>query len=501
MYRPTKTKSLASILTRGYEIVRKVDKLSIAPYRWVNNLLEVLLLISPNSELKAGEKNIPTLKKGHFFVKITMIGTGYVGLVSGVCFSDFGHDVVCVDKAEEKIATLKQGEVPIYEPGLKAVMERNVAAGRLQFSTNLSEAVAGADAVFIAVGTPTRRGDGHADLTYVMAAAEEVAQALTGYTVIATKSTVPVGTNRKVADVIRKTRPSAEFDVASNPEFLREGAAIDDFMRPDRVIVGVENDRAKGVMGNVYRPLFLRDFPIVYTDLESAELIKYAANGFLATKISFINEIAALCERVGADIKSVAKGMGLDGRIGSKFLHAGPGYGGSCFPKDTSALARIGQEHGVPQKITETVIHVNEAVKRRMIDKITDLCDGTINGKTVAVLGVTFKPNTDDMREAPALTIVPYLVGNGANVRVVDPQGRREGEALLPGVTWVVDPYAAAKDADVLLILTEWNEFRALDLGRLARSMADPRMADLRNIYSREDVLTAGFTAYDSVGR
>ncbi|NOX73068.1 MAG: UDP-glucose/GDP-mannose dehydrogenase family protein [Alphaproteobacteria bacterium] len=434
-------------------------------------------------------------------MKISMIGTGYVGLVSGICFSDFGHEVVCVDKAEEKITQLKRGEVPIFEPGLSTVMERNVTAGRLQFSTDLSSAVADADAVFIAVGTPTRRGDGHADLTYVMAAAEEIARALTDYTVVVTKSTVPVGTNRKMADIIRRTRPDAEFDVASNPEFLREGAAVDDFMRPDRVIVGVENDRAQQVMGDVYRPLFLRDFPIVFTDLESAELIKYAANAFLATKISFINEIAALCERVGADIKSVAKGMGLDGRIGNKFLHAGPGYGGSCFPKDTSALARIGQEHGVPQHITETVIHVNEAVKRRMIDKITDLCDGSVNGKTVAVLGVTFKPNTDDMREAPALTIVPHLVGNGANVRVVDPQGRREGEALLPGVTWETDPYIAAKDADVLLILTEWNEFRALDLSRLAGSMSNPKMADLRNIYSREDVLAAGFTAYDSVGR
>ncbi|WP_296475206.1 UDP-glucose/GDP-mannose dehydrogenase family protein, partial [Roseinatronobacter sp.] len=291
-------------------------------------------------------------------MKIAMIGTGYVGLVSGVCFSDFGHDVICVDKMPEKIAMLERGEVPIYEPGLDAVMARNVAAGRLKFTTDLASAVDGADAIFIAVGTPTRRGDGHADLTYVMAAAADIANALTGYAVVVTKSTVPVGTNRKVAEVIRATRPAAEFDVASNPEFLREGAAIDDFMKPDRVVVGIESARAKNVMGDVYRPLFLRDFPIVYTDLESAEMIKYAANAFLATKISFINEIAALCERVGADVKSVAKGMGLDGRIGNKFLHAGPGYGGSCFPKDTSALARIGQEHGVPQRITETVIAV-----------------------------------------------------------------------------------------------------------------------------------------------
>ena len=434
-------------------------------------------------------------------MKIAMIGTGYVGLVSGVCFSDFGHDVVCVDKLPEKIAMLERGEVPIYEPGLDAVMARNVAAGRLKFTTDLAAAVDGADAVFIAVGTPTRRGDGHADLTYVMAAAEDIATALTGYAVVVTKSTVPVGTNRKVADVIRQTRPDADFDVASNPEFLREGAAVDDFMKPDRVVVGVESDRAQQVMGDVYRPLFLRDFPIVFTDLESAEMIKYAANAFLATKISFINEIAALCERVGADVKSVAKGMGLDGRIGNKFLHAGPGYGGSCFPKDTSALARIGQEHGVPQRITETVIAVNDLTKRRMIDKVMDMCGGSVNGKTIAVLGVTFKPETDDMRDAPSLTVIPALVGSGAKVRVVDPHGRKEGEALLPGVTWETDPYVAVTDADCVLILTEWNQFRALDLKRLADSMTTARMADLRNIYSRDDVLAAGFVAYDSVGR
>jgi UDPglucose 6-dehydrogenase len=430
-----------------------------------------------------------------------MIGTGYVGLVSGVCFSDFGHQVVCVDKSVEKLAKLQAGEVPIYEPGLDVVMARNIAAGRLSFTSDISAAVDGADAVFIAVGTPTRRGDGHADLSYVMAAAEEVARALTGYSVVVTKSTVPVGTNRKVADVIRQTRPDAEFDVASNPEFLREGAAIDDFMKPDRVVVGVESARAQQVMGDVYRPLFLRDFPIVYTDLESAEMIKYAANAFLATKISFINEIAGLCERVGADIKSVAKGMGLDGRIGNKFLHAGPGYGGSCFPKDTSALARIGQEHGMPMRITETVIMVNDAVKKRMLDKVMDLCDGTVNGKRILVLGVTFKPNTDDMRDAPALTIVPALVGAGATVHVVDPQGRREGEALLPGVHWQADPYEAATGAELIIILTEWNEFRALDLNRLAAAMSSPRMADLRNIYGREDVLAAGFVTYEGVGR
>ncbi|NPD21319.1 UDP-glucose dehydrogenase family protein [Alterinioella nitratireducens] len=434
-------------------------------------------------------------------MRIAMIGTGYVGLVSGVCFSDFGHDVICVDKDPAKIARLEAGEVPIYEPGLEALMAKNVEAGRLSFTTDLGAAVAGAEAVFIAVGTPTRRGDGHADLSYVMAAAEEVAQALTGYAVIVTKSTVPLGTNRKIKQAILKAVPGAEFDVASNPEFLREGAAIDDFMKPDRVVVGVQNTRAGEVMEEIYRPLYLRDFPIVSTDLESAEMIKYAANAFLATKITFINEIAALCERVGADVKEVSRGMGLDGRIGNKFLHAGPGYGGSCFPKDTSALARIGQEHAMPQNIVETVIRVNEAMKVRMIEKLRDLCDGVFNGKTIAILGVTFKPNTDDMRAAPSLTVIPALVGAGAKVRVVDPQGRREGEALLPGVNWMEDPYKAVNNADLLVILTEWNEFRALDLKRIAKKMATPRLADLRNIYSAKDARKAGFEAYDAVGR
>ena len=434
-------------------------------------------------------------------MRIAMIGTGYVGLVSGVCFSDFGHEVICVDKAEEKIAMLERGEVPIYEPGLDQLMAKNVEAGRLSFTTDLATAVAEAEAVFIAVGTPTRRGDGHADLTYVMAAAEEIADAMKGYTVVVTKSTVPVGTNQKVHEVISKANPDADFDVASNPEFLREGAAIDDFMRPDRVVVGVQSERAGAVMQDIYRPLFLRDFPIVTTDLESAEMIKYAANAFLATKITFINEIAALCEKVGADIKEVSMGVGLDGRIGNKFLHAGPGYGGSCFPKDTAALARIGQDVALPMRITETVMAVNDAVKMRMVEKLRDACDGTFNGKTVCVLGVTFKPNTDDMREAPSLTIVPALVGGGAKVRVVDPQGRREGEALLPGVDWKDDPYEAAQDADLLVILTEWNEFRALDLSKLAQGMAAPKMADLRNIYPAEDIERAGFTAYTTVGR
>lgn len=434
-------------------------------------------------------------------MKIAMIGTGYVGLVSGVCFSDFGHEVICVDKDPHKVDMLKSGQVPIYEPGLEALMEKNVAAGRLSFTGDLGAAVAGADAVFIAVGTPTRRGDGHADLTYVMAAAEEIGRALTGYAVVVTKSTVPVGTNRAVAETIRKAAPRAEFDVASNPEFLREGAAIDDFMRPDRVVVGVTTDRAKEVMGEVYRPLFLRDFPILYTDLETAEMIKYAANAFLATKITFINEVALLCEKVGADVKQVSKGIGLDGRIGNKFLHAGPGYGGSCFPKDTQALARTAQEYAAPMQIVETVIKVNEEIKRRMVTKITDLCDGSVNGKTVAVLGVTFKPNTDDMRDAPSLTIVPALIGGGAKVNIVDPQGRREGQHMLPGAVWMDDAYEAAKGADIVVILTEWNEFRALDLKKLAKGMTSARMADLRNVYSAADAKKAGFLAYAGVGR
>ena len=434
-------------------------------------------------------------------MRIAMIGTGYVGLVSGVCFSDFGHDVVCVDKDASKIERLENGEVPIFEPGLERLLSTNVSAGRLSFTQDLASAIDGSEAVFIAVGTPTRRGDGHADLTYVMAAAEEIARAARDYIVVVTKSTVPVGTNRQVAQVIRQANPDLEFDVASNPEFLREGAAIDDFMRPDRVVVGVETERAAAVMEDIYRPLFLRDFPIVTTDLESAEMIKYAANAFLATKITFINEIAALCEKTGADVREVSKGMGLDGRIGNKFLHAGPGYGGSCFPKDTSALARIGQEHASPMVITEAVIQVNDTVKRRMIEKLRDLCDGSFNGKKVAVFGVTFKPNTDDMRDAPSLTIVPALVGGGAKVHAVDPQGRREGEELLPHVIWETDAYSAAQDADLVVILTEWNEFRALDLARMAQLMSTPRMADLRNIYSAADAEDAGFEAYVSVGR
>ena len=434
-------------------------------------------------------------------MRIVVIGTGYVGLVSGVCFSDFGHDVVCVDKDARKIDMLNSGKVPIFEPGLDQLMMRNVEAGRLRFTLDLAEAMEGAEAVFIAVGTPTRRGDGHADLTYVMAAAQEVAKAAKDYIVVVTKSTVPVGTNRKVREVMTQTAPELDFDVASNPEFLREGAAIDDFMKPDRVVVGVETERAAKVMADIYRPLYLREFPIVVTDLESAEMIKYAANAFLATKITFINEIAALCEKVGADVKQVAKGMGLDNRIGKNFLHAGPGYGGSCFPKDTKALARIGQENASPMMITEAVIAINEQVKRRMVDKLLDLCDGSFNGKTIAIMGVTFKPNTDDMRDAPSLTVVPALLGGGAKVRVVDPQGRHEGENLLPGVEWLDDPYAASEHSDLIVILTEWNEFRALDLTRIAGGMKTPRMADLRNVYSAEDARNAGFEGYSSIGR
>ncbi|MEM9138224.1 MAG: UDP-glucose/GDP-mannose dehydrogenase family protein [Pseudomonadota bacterium] len=433
-------------------------------------------------------------------MRIAMIGTGYVGLVSGVCFSDFGHDVVCVDKAAAKIEALNRGEVPIYEPGLEDLMARNVAAGRLAFTTDLGDALQGADAVFIAVGTPTRRGDGHADLRFVYAAAEEIAQTLTGPAVVVVKSTVPVGTNREVARRIAEVNSDAEIEIASNPEFLREGAAIEDFMRPDRVVVGAETDRARAVIAEVYRPLNIRETPVVFTDLESAEMIKYAANAFLATKITFINEIADLCEKTGADVQSVAKGMGLDGRIGGKFLHAGPGYGGSCFPKDTSALARIGQDNAAPMRIVETVITVNDARKRAMTDKIRDAMGDHMAGKTIAVFGVTFKPNTDDMRDAPALTIVPALIGAGATVRVCDPEGRKEGEALLPGVHWVEDPYDTAREADALVVITEWNQFRGLDLLRLAQGMRGDVLVDLRNIYSPEDAAEAGF-AYTGIGR
>jgi len=431
---------------------------------------------------------------------IAMIGTGYVGLVSGVCFSDFGHEVVCVDKVAAKIDMLKRGEVPIYEPGLDAMLAKNVAAGRLSFTTDIAAAVAGAEAVFIAVGTPTRRGEGHADLTYVHAAAKEIAHALADYAVVVVKSTVPVGTNREVKSVIEKERPGFAFDVASNPEFLREGAAIEDFMRPDRVVVGAETDRARETMRALYRPLSLRETPMVFTTLESAELIKYAANAFLATKITFINEMADLCEKVGGDVQHVARGMGLDGRIGSKFLHAGPGYGGSCFPKDTLALTRTGQQHNAPIRIIETVVEVNDARKRAMTDKIVSAMGDAVAGKKIAVFGVTFKPDTDDMRDAPSLTIVPTLVGGGATVTLCDPQGEKEGGALLPATTWAHDPYEAAKDADAVVIITEWNMFRALDLKRLRGAMRGDVMVDLRNIYRPAEAAAAGF-AYTSIGR
>ncbi|MEO0359980.1 MAG: UDP-glucose/GDP-mannose dehydrogenase family protein [Pseudomonadota bacterium] len=433
-------------------------------------------------------------------MRIVMVGAGYVGLVSGVCFSDFGHEVTVVDISAERIDMLNRGECPIYEPGLDALMAKNVAAGRLDFTTDLKAAVEAADAVFIAVGTPTRRGEGHADLSYVYAAAEEVAAALQGFTVVVVKSTVPVGTNREVARRIAAARPEADFAVASNPEFLREGAAIDDFMRPDRVVVGVEDERAQAVMADIYRPLNLREAPVVYTDLESAEITKYAANAFLATKITFINEIADLCERVGGDVQAVAKGMGLDKRIGPKFLHSGPGYGGSCFPKDTLALTRTAQEANRPLRIVEAVIEVNDARKRLMAEKVMEAMGGAVAGKRIAALGVTFKPDTDDMREAPSLTILPALIGAGAEVVASDPEGRKEGAALLPAVKWADNAYDAAQDADAVVIITEWNEFRALDLDRLRAAMRGDVMVDLRNIYRPDVAKGAGF-AYHSVGR
>ncbi|MGF1445615.1 MAG: UDP-glucose dehydrogenase family protein [Pikeienuella sp.] len=433
-------------------------------------------------------------------MQIVMIGAGYVGLVSGACLSDFGHEVVCVDTNAEKVAELQAGRVPIFEPGLEDLLARNRAAGRLSFTTDLGPSVAAADAVFIAVGTPTRRGDGHADLSYVYAATRQIARQLQGYTVVITKSTVPVGTNREVARILAEEAPQAEVDVASNPEFLREGAAIEDFMRPDRVVWGVTSERAKAVLNEIYRPLNLRETPVLFTDLESAEMIKYAANAFLATKITFINEVADLCERTGADVQQVAKGIGLDGRIGAKFLHPGPGYGGSCFPKDTSALAQTGRNNASPMRIVETVIEVNASRKRAMVERILMAMDDKLAGKRLAVLGVTFKPNTDDMREAPSLVIVPALIGAGAEVRVCDPEGRKEGEALLPGVVWEPDPYRAAQDADALIILTEWNEFRALDLKRLKETMRGTVMVDLRNIYRPAEARAAGFV-YSSVGR
>jgi len=433
-------------------------------------------------------------------MRVAMIGSGYVGLVSGACFSEFGIEVICVDKDADKIARLQGGEVPIYEPGLDELLERSVADARLRFSTDLAAAVTGADAVFIAVGTPSRRGDGHADLDYVHQAAREIAAALNGYTVIVTKSTVPVGTSREVARIVREARPDADFDVASNPEFLREGSAIGDFMRPDRVVIGTDSERAREVMRQIYRPLYLIETPIVFTAPETAELIKYAANAFLATKITFINEIADLCEKVGADVHDVARGIGLDGRIGRLFLHPGPGYGGSCFPKDTLALVRTAEQAGAPTRIVEAVVEVNAARKKAMAEKVIAHCGGSVEGKTIAMLGLTFKPNTDDMREAPSLDIIPALQGAGASLRAYDPAGLEAAKRLLDGVVWCEGAYEAMEGADALVIVTEWNAFRALDLARVKRLMKAPVMIDLRNIYDPEEMSAAGFR-YASVGR
>ncbi|MBS0520060.1 MAG: UDP-glucose/GDP-mannose dehydrogenase family protein [Proteobacteria bacterium] len=433
-------------------------------------------------------------------MRIAMIGSGYVGLVSGACFAQFGHDVFCVDKDVDKIARLQRGEIPIYEPGLDRLVTDNTRAGRLSFGTSLVDAVAKADAVFIAVGTPTRRGDGHADLTYVYAAAAEIARAITGYTVVVTKSTVPVGTGREVARIIREAQPLAQFDVASNPEFLREGAAIEDFMKPDRVVIGVESDRAREIMAAIYRPLNLIQTPMVFTNIETAEVTKYAGNAFLATKITFINEIADLCEKVGADVHDVARGIGLDGRIGRKFLHPGPGFGGSCFPKDTLALAYTAREVGAPQTIVEQVIEVNDARKKKMARKVIDFCGGSVAGLTVGVLGLTFKPNTDDMRDAPSLDIVPALQAAGAKIVAFDPEGMTEAGKLLAGVTFAKTAYEAATQADVLVVITEWHEFRGLDPRRIKEAMHQPRIVDLRNIFDPEEMRSLGFT-YEGIGR
>ena len=433
-------------------------------------------------------------------MKIAMVGTGYVGLVSGACFSEFGWDVVCVDNNADKIAMLEAGKMPIYEPGLDDLVARNVAAGRLSFTTDLGSAVKDAEAVFIAVGTPSRRGDGHADLSYVFQAAEDIARHAEGYTVVVTKSTVPVGTGREVLARIKAVCPDAEIEIASNPEFLREGSAIEDFKRPDRVVIGADTERAAETVGALYRPLYLRDTPIIFTSLETAELIKYAANTFLATKITFINEFADLCEKVGADVQDVAKGIGLDGRIGSKFLHAGPGYGGSCFPKDTEALVRSARDADAPITLVEQVISVNANRKEAMARKIIDACGGDVSGKTLAVLGLTFKPNTDDMRDSPSLVIVPRLIEAGATVRAFDPVGMDEAKALIDGPVWCSDAYDAMDGADAVAIITEWNEFRALDLSRARALLKQPIMVDLRNIYGPEQMRNAGFT-YISIGR
>jgi UDPglucose 6-dehydrogenase len=427
---------------------------------------------------------------------IAMIGTGYVGLVSGACFSDFGHNVVCVDKDVAKIDALRRGVMPIFEPGLEQLVERNVRGGRLSFTTEVADAVAGAEAVFIAVGTPSRRGDGHADLSYVYAAAGEIADALTGPAVVVTKSTVPVGTGDEVERIIREAKPGARAWVVSNPEFLREGAAIEDFKRPDRIVLGTEDEAAAELMREVYRPLYLNRAPLVFTSRRTAELIKYAANAFLATKITFINEIADLCEAVGADVQDVARGIGLDNRIGPKFLHAGPGYGGSCFPKDTLALLKTAEDHQAPLRVVEAVVKVNEARKRAMGRKVIQALGGEARGTTVALLGLTFKPNTDDMRDAPSLSIVQTLEDAGARVRAYDPEGVEQARALLPNVEFCASPYEAAQDADAVVLVTEWDVLRALDLKRIAAALAQPILVDLRNVYPPEEASEAGLRWY-----
>ena len=441
-------------------------------------------------------------------MRIAVVGTGYVGLVSGACFSEFGVEVSCVDTDAAKIARLERGEMPIYEPGLEGLVATNRAAGRLGFTIDLAAAVRAADAVFIAVGTPSRRGDGHADLRHVFAAAEAIGRTLAagetdsagGYTVVVTKSTVPVGTGREVAAILSRICPPGRFDVVSNPEFLREGSAIEDFMRPDRVVIGAESEHARQVMRQLYRPLYLIETPMLFTDIETAELIKYAANAFLATKITFINEVADLCEAVGADVQDVARGIGLDGRIGRKFLHAGPGFGGSCFPKDCRALVRTAREAEAALRLVETVLDVNEARKARMADKIISALGGTVAGKTLAVLGLTFKPNTDDMRDAPSLAILPCLIEAGAVIRAFDPAGIAEAKKLMPELVYCPDAYAAIDGAEALVLLTEWNEFRALDLARVSRLLTRPLVIDLRNIYRAAEMEATGLS-YVSIGR
>jgi UDPglucose 6-dehydrogenase len=433
-------------------------------------------------------------------MRITMIGSGYVGLVSGACLSNFGHDVICVDKAADKIAALEAGRMPIYEPGLDALVAANVAAGRLRFTTDLAAAVVGADAVFIAVGTPSRHGDGHADLSYVFAATEEIAAAVTGPTVVVTKSTVPVGTGDKVEAILREKRPDVAVAVVSNPEFLREGAAIGDFTRPDRIVIGTDDEGARKVMREVYRPLYLNESPILFTGRRTSELIKYAANAFLATKITFINEIADLCEAVGADVQDVSRGIGLDNRIGRKFLHAGPGYGGSCFPKDTLALLKTAEDHESPIQIVEAVVKVNDSRKRAMGRKVIAMLGDAPRGKTVALLGLTFKPNTDDMRDAPSLAIVQALQDAGVTVRAYDPEGMAAARTTMPDITYCSDAYDAAAGSDAVVVVTEWDAFRALDFDRMKQMMAAPVLVDLRNIYRPEEIAALGFT-YTSIGR